>query len=239
MTTNGVNVVSLREYARSRKARGLGRPLSLKGIQDAIASGRLRAAVTHVPGRLDRLEPKIADPALADRELEATTPLNQDSRQEAAAVALQFDPAARVLPPGPAPAIAPGPVQAPAAVADERVAQLDKERAEYAKLRREIAEHESKKKEAEATLRTLEAAERGGQLVRAAEVEGQLDELCRTIRDRLQALPSIVGRQVAFSLSLDEAATIEACTAAAQNWLRDLSADLAARGRAAEEAEAA
>lgn len=225
--------MAVREYARRRRQLGLMRPVSQEGIRKAIAQGRIRAVV-YVPGKRSELEPKITDPEAADRELEATSAINQESRQDAAAEAMAADPAARVLPTGPVPGASdPLPQQAaPAentAEHEARARQLEQERIEYARLRRQIAEADQRKRNAEAQLSEVAALRSMGQLVDASGVAQDMAQLGRLLKDRLEVLATIIGRQVAFTFSIEEGRAIDVCRGASSNFLRDLANETAAK----------
>lgn len=220
--------MSLREYARRRQEAGL-RPSSLKGIQDAIAAGRIKAALVHVPGKMGRLEAKITDPELADRELAGTADPTQELKQDAAAEALAAG-AARVLPGGPV----------PTAPATDAAAELARERAEYAALRRRAAEADVEGKSAAAKMKAATAAKTLGELLQASDVRRREAQLARMVTDRLMNVygPQI-GRYIALTFSLDEDRVIAATKSATTQFLRDLTNEVAAHAQSATAAASA
>jgi hypothetical protein len=225
--TSPVGHMSLREYARRRQEAGL-RPSSLKGIQDAIAAGRIKAALAHVPGKMGRMEAKVTNPDLADRELAGTANPAQELRQDAAAEALAAG-SARILPGGPV----------PAAAATDAAAELARERADYAALRRQAVEADIQGKSASARLKAATAAKTLGELVPAADVDRRQAQLARMVTDRLNLYGVQVGRYVALTLSLEEDRVIAAVKAANVQFLRDLSNEVLSHAQSANAATAA
>jgi phage terminase Nu1 subunit (DNA packaging protein) len=171
--------LSVRAYARRRG-------VSHTAVSKAIDSGRLKLSVV----RDERGQPKIADPALADREWTAGTDLSK-----APGYVKERASAARAAAPAPR---APGVprASAPPADAEEEPANLN------------LAEESAREKFWRANLAELDFRKRSGELVDAKEWEAKLADVFTRIRVRLLGLPTRAKQQLPH-LSVTDFGTLD------------------------------